>query len=281
MDSRSQDPRPLTKAEVAATLAGLTLGVLMSALDNTVVAAAMPTLVDDLGGSELYHWPFTLYLLTSTLAIPVFGRLADQLGRRTVFLAGLAEFIVASVLCGLAPDMGWFVAFRALQGLGGGILVSNAFALAAEISTPSNWGAALGLIGAMFGIAGLLGPSVGGLLAEGPGWRWAFFLNLPLGFATLAVLVFGLRHLTEMRLPLALDPWSVALFCASVAPLLVALGRGAASCPGATPRCSACWVPRASWARCSSWSTGAVPIPCFPGGCSRTPTSPSREGGCS
>jgi EmrB/QacA subfamily drug resistance transporter len=165
-------------------------------------------------------------LLTSTLAIPVFGRLADQWGRRTVFLAGLVEFIVASILCGLSPDMVSFIVFRGLQGLGGGILVSNAFALAGEIARPERRGAYMGMIGAMFGVAGLLGPSVGGLLADGPGWRWAFYINLPLGLAALGVLVFGLRHVKEHRRPQGLDPVGLGLFVLAVVPFLLALSWG-------------------------------------------------------
>jgi len=219
-------PSRLKPTEVFATLAGLMLGVLMSALDNTVVGTAMPRLIHDLDGLNLYSWPFTIYLLTSTLAIPVFGKLADQLGRRTVFLAGLVEFIVASALCGLSPDMVSFIVFRGLQGLGGGILVSNAFALAGEITAPEKRGAAMGMIGAMFGVAGLLGPSVGGLLADGPGWRWAFYINLPLGIAALAVLVLGLRHLKENRSKVELDPLGLVLFLLTVTPLLLALSWG-------------------------------------------------------
>jgi len=219
-------PSSLKPTEVFATLAGLMLGVLMSALDNTVVGTAMPRLIHDLDGLNLYSWPFTIYLLTSTLAIPVFGKLADQVGRRTVFLAGLVEFIAASALCGLSPDMLSFIVFRGLQGLGGGILVSNAFALAGEITAPQKRGAAMGMIGAMFGIAGLLGPSVGGLLADGPGWRWAFYINLPLGVAALAVLVFGLRHLKETRTKVEFDPAGLALFVLTVTPPLLALSWG-------------------------------------------------------
>lgn len=224
--NQSAGPQGLKQSEVALTLVGLMLGVLMSALDNTVVGTAMPKLIRDLDGLNLYSWPFTAYLLTSTLAIPVFGRLADQMGRRTVFLAGLVEFIVASVLCGLSPNMISFVIFRGLQGLGGGILVSNAFALAGEISKPERRGAYMGLIGAMFGISGLLGPTVGGLLADGPGWRWAFYINIPLGLAALAVLVFGLRHIKERRSRVELDPLGLVFFVLAVSPLMLALSWG-------------------------------------------------------
>ncbi len=224
--NHTEAPQGLKPAEIALTLVGLMLGVLMAALDNTIVGTAMPKLIRDLDGLNLYSWPFTAYLLTSTLAIPVFGRLADQIGRRTVFLAGLIEFIAASVLCGLSPNMLSFVLFRGLQGLGGGILVSNAFALAGEISRPERRGAYMGMIGAMFGISGLLGPSVGGLLADGPGWRWAFYINLPLGIAALAVLVFGLRHIKEKRTPIEFDPWGLLCFVLAVSPLLLALSWG-------------------------------------------------------
>jgi len=224
--NRTETSQGLKPSEVILTLVGLMLGVLMSALDNTVVGTAMPKLIRDLDGLNLYSWPFTAYLLTSTLAIPVFGRLADQVGRRTVFLAGLVEFIVASVLCGLSPNMITFVIFRGLQGLGGGILVSNAFALAGEISRPERRGAYMGMIGAMFGISGLLGPAVGGLLADGPGWRWAFYINIPLGLAALAVLFFGLRHVKEETTRPEIDPWGLVFFVLAVSPLMLALSWG-------------------------------------------------------
>jgi EmrB/QacA subfamily drug resistance transporter len=216
----------VTRSEVAATLVGLMLGVLMSALDNTVVGTAMPAIIRDLQGLDLYSWPFTAYLLASTLAIPVFGKLADQAGRRRIFLFGLGEFIVASVLCGLSADMRELILFRGLQGLGGGILVSNAFALAGEIARPERRGAYMGMIGSMFGIAGLLGPSVGGLLADGPGWRWVFYINVPLGLMALAVLIFGLRHVKEQRSKMELDPWGLTLFVLGVTPLTLALSWG-------------------------------------------------------
>lgn len=225
----------LQRSEIITTIIGLMLGVLMSALDNTVVGTAMPKLVRDLGGLDLYSWPFTIYFLTSTLAIPVFGRLADQLGRRTIFLAGLSEFILASILCGLSPNMITFIIFRGLQGLGGGILISNAFALSGEIARPERRGAYAGMIAAMFGVAGLLGPSVGGLLADGPGWRWAFYINLPIGLAALAVLVFGLRHVKEQRTKPQLDIWGLSCFILAVSPLLLALSWGGREYPWTHP----------------------------------------------
>ncbi len=223
------------RGEITATLSGLMLGVLMAAMDNTVVGTAMPRVIRDLQGLDLYSWPFTAYLLASTLAIPVFGRLADQVGRRIVFLAGLVEFIIASVLCGMSPNMPAFIVFRGLQGLGGGILVSNAFALAGEISRPEKRGAYMGLIGSMFGISGLLGPSVGGLLSDGPGWRWAFYINLPLGIVALLVLVFGLRHVREERGRPELDPLGIALFALTVTPLMLALSWAGRDYPWTSP----------------------------------------------
>jgi len=216
----------LDRSHAVITMVALMLGVLMSAMDTTVIGMSMPAIVHDLSGMERYSWPFTAYLLCSTLAVPIFGSLADCLGRRMVFLFGIAEFIAASMLCGFSADMGQLIFFRGLQGLGGGVIISSAFALVGESFHGRERGKYMGFVGAMFGLASVIGPSVGGLLTDNFGWRWTFYVNLPLGIIAFLVLAVGLAGKTERRSALRLDLPGVALFVASLVPLMLALARG-------------------------------------------------------
>ncbi len=218
--------RKIARGKAAITMAGLCLGLLMSALDTTIVSTAMPKIARELSGLALYSWPFTAYLICSTVATLVFGKLSDSWGRRAVFLGGLAWFIAASALCGLAPNMAAFVAFRGLQGIGGGVIVSTAFAIVGEAFPPRERGKYMGLLGGMYGVAAVLGPSAGGLIADSLGWRWVFYMNLPLGIAAFAVLAIGLSGLAEERGRARVDWAGIALFLLSVVPLLLGLSLG-------------------------------------------------------
>jgi EmrB/QacA subfamily drug resistance transporter len=225
---RSKD---LTKRQIVFTMVGLMLGVLMSALDTTIVGTAMPRVIGDLSGMNRYAWPFTAYLLCSTIVIPIFGKLADSLGRRAVFLGGIAEFILASAICGFSSDMTQLIVFRGLQGLGGGIIVSNAFALAGSAFPPRERGKYIGFIAAMYGVASIIGPSIGGFITDTLGWRWIFYVNLPLGAIAFFVLMFGLAGHKEAKIPMKADVPGMAFFILSLAPLLIALSMGGRDYP--------------------------------------------------
>jgi EmrB/QacA subfamily drug resistance transporter len=207
------------------------LGVLMSALDNTVIGTAMPAVVRDLGGMEHFSWPFTAYLLASALAVPIFGRLADSVGRRTVFAAGLIEFMLASALCGLSGDMGQLILWRGLQGVGGGVIVSGAFSIVAEMAPPRERGKYIGLVAAMFGVASVFGPTVGGFLTEHLGWQYNFYVNLPVGVISLAILLAGMAGVKEARRKPRIDWPGIACFAASIVPLMIALATGGRDWP--------------------------------------------------
>ncbi len=221
MNSKTMD-----RKHAVVTMVGLMLGVLMSAMDTTVIGTSMPAIVGDLSGMDRYSWPFTAYLLCCTLSVPIFGRLADFVGRRLVFLAGIGEFIVASVLCGLSADMNQLILFRGLQGLGGGVIISTAFALVGETFPARERGKYTGLVASMFGLSSVIGPSVGGFLTDSLGWRWAFYINLPLGLIAVLVLVIGLAGNRERRVAFALDVPGIALFTASIVPFMLALAWG-------------------------------------------------------
>jgi MFS family permease len=219
----------LSPAKLAVTMVGLMLGILMSALDTTIVGTAMPGIIRDLSGLGLYSWPFTAYLISSTVATLIFGKLSDSWGRRTVFLGGLAWFIAASALCGTARSMPAFIAFRGLQGAGGGVIISTAFAIVGEAFPPRERGKYMGLLGGMFGLASVIGPTMGGFITDSLGWRWVFYVNLPLGLAAFIVLVLGLAGHRESRSKAALDWAGIALFILAVVPLLLALSLGGKS----------------------------------------------------
>jgi EmrB/QacA subfamily drug resistance transporter len=221
----------MSPRKAAVTMTGLSLGLLMSALDTTIVSTAMPSVARELAGMGLYAWPFTAYLICSTVATLVFGKLSDAWGRKKVFIGGLLWFMAASGLCGAATSMKALIACRGLQGIGGGVITSTAFAIVGEAFPPRERGKYMGLLGAMFGLASVLGPTVGGLVADNLGWRWIFYMNLPLGAASLAVLAIGLAGHAEERERQRFDWVGIILFALSIVPLLLALSLGGKSYP--------------------------------------------------
>jgi EmrB/QacA subfamily drug resistance transporter len=170
------------------TFLGVMAAMFLSALDQTIVGTAMPTIAREMGGVTRYTWVITVYLLTSTAVVPVVGKLSEQLGRKRVFMAAILAFLGGSALCGAAPTMGWLIAFRGLQGIGAGMLAGTAFAVVAELFSPAERGRYVGMMTGVFGLASVVGPLVGGGLTDHVGWRWVFYVNLPIGAAVLVAL---------------------------------------------------------------------------------------------
>jgi len=204
-------------------LGAVMIGVFLAALDQTVVGTALPTIITDLGGNDLYTWAFTAYLLTSTISGPLYGKLSDLFGRRPIFLFGIGVFMLGSLLAGLAQEMWQLVAARGVQGLGAGALFPIALAVIGDLFAPSERGRYQGLFGAVFGVSILVGPAVGGLLTDTIGWPFVFFFNLPVG-ALVFYLVWRylpLYHLAGDR-P-RVDYLGAALFTGALVPILVGL----------------------------------------------------------
>nr|WP_232838466.1 MDR family MFS transporter [Streptomyces geranii] len=178
---------------VRVSIGALLLGMLISALDQTIVSTALPTIVSDLGGMSHLSWVVTAYLLASTAATPLWGKLGDQYGRKRLFQAAIVIFLIGSALCGLAQDMSQLIAFRALQGLGGGGLMVLSMAIVGDIVPPRDRGRYQGLFGAVFGATSVLGPLLGGLFVDQLSWRWVFYINLPVGAVALLVIAAALR----------------------------------------------------------------------------------------
>src|SRR5262245_29774954 len=175
------------------------VALLLAALDQTIVATALPKVVSDLGGLSSYSWVFTAYMLAATVSVPLYGKLGDIHGRRPLFLVAISIFLVGSALCGLAQNMPQLVVFRGIQGLGAGGLIPLAIATVGNIVPPRDRGRYQGLIGAVFASASILGPLVGGFIVDHTTWRWIFYVNLPIGVVALAVVYFTFPRRTERR----------------------------------------------------------------------------------
>ncbi|GAA2284787.1 MFS transporter [Streptomyces hawaiiensis] len=180
--------REQVPGNVLVSIGALLLGLLLAALDQTIVATALPTIVSDLGGLDHLSWVVTAYLLAATAATPLWGKLGDQYGRKRLFQTAIVIFLVGSALCGAAQDMGQLIAFRALQGLGGGGLIVLSMAIVGDLVPPRERGRYQGLFGAVFGATSVLGPLLGGLFTQHLSWRWVFYVNLPVGVVALAVI---------------------------------------------------------------------------------------------
>ncbi|MFE6944265.1 MDR family MFS transporter [Streptomyces chartreusis] len=178
---------------VLVSIGALLLGMLLAALDQTIVSTALPTIVSALGGLEHLSWVVTAYLLASTAATPLWGKLGDQYGRKRLFQIAIVIFLVGSALCGMAQDMAQLIAFRAVQGVGGGGLMVLSMAIVGDIVPPRERGRYQGLFGAVFGASSVLGPLLGGVFTEHLSWRWVFYINLPVGVVALVVIAAVLR----------------------------------------------------------------------------------------
>src|SRR5215212_6238347 len=164
------------------------LGLLLGALDQTIVSVALPTIVTELGGQNLLTWTVTIYLLTSTITVPFYGKLSDIYGRKPLLIIGIVLFLIGSVLSGLSQNMFQLILFRGIQGLGAGALFPISLAVIGDLFTPAERGKYQGLFGAVFGISALIGPALGGYLTDSISWHWVFFVNLPVGAVVLAII---------------------------------------------------------------------------------------------
>ena len=180
-------------------LAACIMATFLAAVESTIVATTIPTIVGELGGFNLFSWVFTIFLLTQAVSIPVYGRLADLYGRKPVFFLGTGLFLIGSTLCGLAWDMPSLVFFRAIEGLGAGAIQPIAATILGDIYTPTERGKIQGLISSVFGVAAVIGPSMGAFLIQHVSWRVVFWVNLPIGAAAIVMIALFLKERVQHR----------------------------------------------------------------------------------
>jgi EmrB/QacA subfamily drug resistance transporter len=187
--ARKPEGYQYTIGRILAIYSGLMVALLLAALDQTIVATALPKVVSDLGGIAQYSWVFTAYMLGSTVTVPLYGKLGDVHGRKPLFIVAIVIFLVGSALCGAAQNMSELVVFRAVQGVGAGGLFPLTLAMVAMIVPPRDRGRYQGLIGSVFAAASIIGPLIGGFIVDNASWRWIFYVNLPVGGVALAVIL--------------------------------------------------------------------------------------------
>lgn len=204
------------RRRIVVVFAGLMVGLLLSELNETIFATALPSVVGELRGVDHMLWVTTAYILAGTIVMPIYGKLSDLIGRRGLFITALSIFLVGSVVGGLSPSMGWLIAGRAIQGLGAGGLLILIQAIVADLIPARERARYLSAVGAVFALSAALGPVLGGWLTAGVGWRWAFWINLPLGGLAIASAVIFLRGARRAATPVRIDVWGITTMALAV-----------------------------------------------------------------
>jgi EmrB/QacA subfamily drug resistance transporter len=210
----------LSHRQILVVLGGLMAGMFLAALDQSIIATALPRIVSDLGGLEHLSWVVTAYLLTSTASTPLWGKISDLYGRRPIFQAAIVVFLIGSLVAGAAGSMAVLIGGRAIQGLGAGGLMALALATIGDVIPPRERGRYQGYFGAVFGTSSVAGPLLGGWLTDGPGWQWIFWINIPIGIAALVVTSVALK-MPAVRREHSIDYVGAALIVASVTSILL------------------------------------------------------------
>ena len=205
---------------------GVMLATLLASLDQTIVSTAMPRIITDLGGVSRYTWVTTAYIISSAVTIPITGKLTDMYGRKYFYITGIAVFIFASLLCGLSNTMTQIIIFRGVQGIGAGMMMSNAFTVIGDLFPPLQRGKYQGFIGAVWGVSALIGPLAGGFLTDTLSWHWVFFVNVPLGIPIIFVFFKYFPYFRPSDRPHKIDYGGIVTFILCVVPALFALSLG-------------------------------------------------------
>ncbi|MGH3334155.1 MAG: DHA2 family efflux MFS transporter permease subunit, partial [Nocardioidaceae bacterium] len=210
----------LSHRQILVVMGGLMVGMFLSALDQSIVGTALPRITSELGGLDKLSWVVTAYLLTATASTPLWGKISDLYGRRLLFQIAILSFLVGSLLAGFSQNIEQLIAFRAIQGLGGGGLMALAMATIGDVVPPRERGRYQGYFAAVFGTSSVLGPVLGGWFADGPGWQWIFFVNIPIGLVALVITSAALK-IPHVRRDHRIDYLGAAVVVASVSSILL------------------------------------------------------------
>jgi EmrB/QacA subfamily drug resistance transporter len=225
-NTSSVAPRSLLRRQVFWTMVGVSLAMLLSALDQTIVGTAMPRIISDLGGFNQYAWVTSIYMITSAITVPIVGKLSDMYGRKIFYLIGIGIFVVFSVACGLSQNMTELIIFRGIQGIGGGILMTSTFTVIADLFPPAERGKWQGLMTAVFSVASVIGPTAGGFLTDNISWHWVFFINAPLGALVIVIFLKFFPRFKVDNLKHSIDYPGVCALILTVVPAMLALSWG-------------------------------------------------------
>ncbi|MFF3099976.1 MDR family MFS transporter [Viridibacillus arvi] len=214
-----------SKSNIKLVVTGLLLAIFMSAIDNTIVATAMGTIVSQLGGMDKFVWVTSAYMVTTMAGMPIFGKLSDMYGRKRFFIFGLTVFVIGSALCGFAQTIEQLSIYRAIQGIGAGALMPIAFTIVFDIFPPQKRGKMTGLLGAVFGIASVVGPLLGAYITDNIGWEWVFYINLPIGIVSFLLIMKNYKE-SPVHTKQKIDWWGAATLVLAVISLMFALELG-------------------------------------------------------
>ena len=210
-----------SRRDTLLTMLGVLMVMLLASLDQTIVSTAMPRVIADLQGFDRYTWVSTAYLLTSTVMVPIYGKLSDIFGRKPIFLFGVVIFLIGSALSGASQSMNQLIAFRAFQGIGAGALMPIAIAIVGDLFTPRERGKWQGVTGGVWGLSAIVGPTLGGWITQNSTWRWVFYVNLPIGLVAMLVLIFLMPTLRGRAKQVSIDYIGAALLVLGTVPLLL------------------------------------------------------------
>jgi EmrB/QacA subfamily drug resistance transporter len=227
--------RSLSRRQLFITFAGVMLAMFLASLDQTVVGTALPQIITDLGGFAHYTWVATAYMIASTIAMPITGKLTDMYGRKWFYIAGISIFMVGSLLCGLSQTMTQIIAFRGFQGLGAGIMMANAFIVIGDLFPPAERGKYQGLVAGVFGLSSIIGPTLGGFITDNISWHWVFWVNIPLGVLILGLFVFFFPDLRPSEVKHKIDYAGMITLVLAVVTTMLALTWGGVEYPWLSP----------------------------------------------
>lgn len=270
-DSNSTPPLATTgrpagdakRSSLLAVFAGLMVTMLLASLDQTVFATALPTIVGELGGVDHMLWVTTGYLVAATIMMPIYGKLGDTIGRKGLFIAALVVFLAGSTIGGLAPDMLWLIIARIVQGIGGGGLMILSQAIIADVVPVRERGKYMGVMGAVFGLSSVVGPLLGGWFTESIGWRWAFWINLPLGALAIAIAVIALKlpkHAARVRF----DIWGTITMAIAVTSIILIASWGGGEYAWDSPVIVGLIVVAVAFSALFVWAEARAPEPLIP-----------------